>query len=92
MERRRDPAEGAAHENEGSDAVGVLPPVFQPHLHAHRMSDDHGTLDFEVVADLPEVTCQRLDGELGSVDGRPAAAVSAKVPVHDSMMSSEPRG
>lgn len=92
MERRRDPTEGTAHENEGRDAVWVLPPVFEPHLHSHRMSDDHRTLDLEMGADLMEVTRQRLDGELGSVGGRAASPVSAKVPVYDPMTSSEPRG
>ena len=92
MKRGRDPAERPAHENEGPDAVWVLAAVFEGDLNAHRVRSDDRTLDAKLIADAPEVTSEILDRESFAVHGRPASTVSAKMPVHHSVVLSEPGG
>jgi hypothetical protein len=92
MKRASDSAEGAAHQNQRSDAARVLSVVLQGDLNAHRVRRNDGALEDEGVADGSEVACEILDRQPVAVDRRPTSTVPAKMPVDYAVVSGETGG
>ncbi len=90
VKRRRDAPERSAHQNEPDDAIWMLVVELEGDLDAHRMRNEDGAFDPQMVADVTEIMNKVLDRKPIAVDGRPTSAVAAEMRVNDLVASREP--